>query len=178
MPTKVKKSMKELREEAKEKGISFTGLTRKQLEIALGEKPEGAVVYSHRDGMTSADIEGRKEKLHRIPTNTIYWEKDEDKINEVWEKSPEAFDNYDFTDVKQKLQLRFDRKVECICGEKFTIGRDIVKTEKKRDGTEQAVRTRNSRYDEDRNYTDQQFCPGCGRNYVFIDPEKVEEVAV
>jgi hypothetical protein len=170
--------MKELREEARERGISFTGLNRKQLEIALGEKPEGAVVYSHRDGLTKDDIESRKEKGHRIPTNTIYWEKDEEKINQVWEKNPEAFDNYDFTDENQRLQIRFERKVTCTCGEKFVIGRNKVGTRKTRDGSVETVVDRNPRYDEDRNYSDQQLCPGCGRNYIFIDPEKIEEVAV
>jgi len=158
------KGYKDLLEIAKEKGIeSADSLSLRQLRVQLGAAPDYAVTRDLGAGLSEKEIERRNARGMRVPGHVIYNKEDEETIWKIWEKNPHAFDGEDFTDMSRQVHHIFKRSgvIKCICGEKFKMEREWIDPKTKALKTEPA---------------DTKFCK-CGRKYIFIDPNRMSEVA-
>ena len=140
---------------------SYANMTKQELIIALGAAPKGAAVHDRTVGMSEAQMMDLQRRELPIPGKTIYDPKYEDQLQKIWAVYPLAFNNVDMTDKKARVQFHFEREVECACGENFKIARIY---EAKLDG-EKVIR-------EQTKDIYQRFCPKCGRNHIFLDPDR------
>lgn len=168
-------SFKQLRELAKLRGIVIVGKTKKDLQMELGAAPAYSTNVNLGETLTAEQINDRKEKGQRIPGNVRYWDKDEDKLWKVWEKNPEAFDGIDFTDENSPIHFTFEKKFKCYCGEEMLMWRRYRVKETTTDG-EIIFRWIDDRESMSLNQFEK-YCPKCGRKWIYINPDKIPEVA-
>lgn len=157
-------SYRELLEIAKKRGTeNADSLSLKQLRVQLGAAPDYAVVRDLGAGLSEKEIDRRNARGMRVPGHVIYNKDDEEAIWKVWEKNPHAFDGMDLTDMSRDVIHMFKRGgvIKCICGEKFKM---------EREWTDPKTRALKSEP------VDIKFCK-CGRKYIYINPDKVPEVA-
>lgn len=160
-----KKSYKELRQIAIDRGLNPVGLKLGALKLLLGAAPANTTVVNNAEGLSPEDLEKLYIEKKRVPKQTIYYDKDDEAFWKMREKNPDAFDNIDFTDKNAKAQHVFNKKVKCACGEKFKIERVYTKM---RDGVKVQV--------VDKKPIDFKECPKCKKMFYYHDPDADVEI--
>ena len=154
---------------AKVKKVWQPGVTKKELRILLGAAPKDAIVYDDSEGLNYEQLKDIKETNKQMPGKRIWWAKDDEKVQAILDKNPVAFYKTDLTDPTGDVIHVFDKKVKCICGYKmFKIQREY---EDKNPETGDVI------IKIDPAPCDERYCPGCGRKYLYHNPEKTPEVA-
>jgi hypothetical protein len=162
-----KMDYRQLQQVAKDFNITdWHMMNEKQLRQALGAAPDGAVVYDRAVGMKPEQLREIREARGPIPGKTVYYKKDQAKLDQIWARDPLAFNNVDMTDIHRQVQYRFERGVKCVCGAKFSIQREW--TEPRREGRD-IIHVRRV----DKKGIISQYCPRCNKKYFYLDP-KVE----
>ena len=169
-PNKLSKmNYRELQELAKAYSIpEFYLMNEKQLRTALGATPDGAVVYDRAAGMKDEQLRAIRESRSAVPGKTIYFKKDQDKLDKIWARDPLAFNGVDMTDPHRQVVYHFDRKVKCACGDsrgKFLIQREWY--ENRREGQE-LIKVKRIQ----KEGIVEKYCPHCGRKHIYLDPDK------
>lgn len=125
----------DLVEIAKRRGINYAGLNVSKLKMAVGAAPEGAVIVDLKEGMPDFVLNQLKEERKLVPGKIIYPKELEDKIWDVRERNPVAFDSVNFLDKNAPIQHTFTKRTKCVCGETVVMERRI-KTRRDREMVE------------------------------------------
>lgn len=171
-------SYMELLEEARKIGIkNASQYSKRELLFELGGSPEGTVVYDRRLYHDPEDIRMAADKNKQVPGRTIYSEEQAEAVEKILAQNPDAFNDYDLTDKRNNTKYIFKRPkmvgrvvkdentitkkkiyknyamVECFCGAEIPM-----------------------HFIDDDVDTARAVC-GCGKQVIFIDPDRELKVA-
>jgi hypothetical protein len=177
MPDIKDKSFTELQEMAKERDIrGWYSMNKQKLIIALGylTDPEKEV-HDRTIGVSDRELAEIEKKRNQMPGKTIYWKKDKELVMEIINRNPFAFNDYDLTDARAPVIHHFEtsnknRKVNCICGEKFKIGEYAPMERKDKSGKMVTVPIEGP--------TDRHYCQNCGKLHVYHSWKDLESEGV
>jgi len=170
-------SYMELLEEARKVGLkNASQYSKRELIFELGGSGDGMAVYDRKLYYNPEDIREAAAKNRQIPGRTIFPEEMREDVEKIIAQNPDAFNDYDLGDTRNRTKFIFKRPK--IVGKKeIDINRTTKKKVFKNYGLVKCFCGKEIQmvFTEDDVNTARAVCE-CGKQVIFIDPDKPMQV--